>query len=343
METAVYGAGAMGTVLGAFLSGAGLRPDLISRNRDHVEALRKNGARITGGAALTVPVSALLPEEMEKRYDLIILLTKQLDNRASAERLIPFLAPGGTVLTLQNGIPEPGLAGVLGEDRVMGGIAVWGAGLAGPGAAELTSARESMRFGIGVPWKGPAAEVLKPRLPEIKALLERVCPVTIEENFMGLRWSKLLVNAAFSGLSALTGWTFGRVAGDRRGRELALRIIGECVAVCRAAGETIAPVRGGLRAEAFFSGPLARFAAGFVLPLAVRKHARIRSGMIADLDRGRRTEVDAINGVVCDWGLKYGAAAPVNRRVVELVHALERGERSRGPENLDLLRREVRR
>jgi 2-dehydropantoate 2-reductase len=301
-----------------------------------VEALRKNGAHVTGRAEFTVPARALPPEEMEKKYGLVILLTKQQENRAAAEQIAPFLEDGGVVLTLQNGIPETGLAEALGEERVMGGIAVGGASLAGPGTVELTSKPESRSIGIGIPWSGPAAALLKKRLPEIKTLLENICPVRIEENFTGLRWSKLLVNAAFSGLSALTGWNFGRIAKDRRGRNYAVRVIGECVDVCRAAGVVLPPVQG-IRIERFFPGFLPGLAARLVLPLAMKKHAAIRSGMLADLDRGRPCEIDGINGVVCAWGKKYGAAVPVNERITELVHSIERGERKYCAENLALL------
>jgi 2-dehydropantoate 2-reductase len=337
VETAVYGAGALGTMLGAFFSRAGIQADLISRNREHIEALRKHGARITGRAAFTVPVRALIPEDMKKKYGLVILLTKQRENRAAAEQIMPFLEDGGIVLTLQNGIPETGLAEILGEARVMGGIAVGGASLAGPGVVELTSAPESRRLGIGIPWEGESAAALKARLPEVKALLEHICPVAIEDNFTGLRWSKLLINAAFSGLSALTGWNFGAIAADRAGGKWAVRIIGECAAVCRAANVTLPPVQG-IRIETFFSGVLPGFAARCILPLAMRKHAAIKSGMLSDLSRGRPCEIDGINGTVCDWGNRYGVRVPVNERVRELVHSIERGERASCPENLALLR-----
>jgi 2-dehydropantoate 2-reductase len=336
METAIYGAGAMGTMLGAYLGKAGIQADLISRNKAHVEALRKNGARITGCAEFTAPVRALLPEEMEKKYGLVILLTKQQDNRAAVEEFKPFLAQDGAVLTLQNGIPETGLAALLGEERVLGGIAVGGAALTGPGTAELTSKPESRKIGIGIPWTGPAATALKERLPEIKALLENACPVTIEDNFIGLRWSKLLINAAFSGLSAVTGWNFGHIAKDREAREWALRIIGECVDVCRAAEVKIAPVNG-LPVEKFFTGSFSHLLAGIILPIAMKKHANIRSGMLSDLDKGRACDIDGINGVVCVWGEKYNVTVPVNSRVTEIVHSIERGELKYRPENLALL------
>ena len=80
MKTAIYGAGSLGTVLGAYLAKAGVDVDLITRNREHVEALNRDGAKIIGTVNMTVPVHALTPDEMTEKYELIILLTKQLDN-----------------------------------------------------------------------------------------------------------------------------------------------------------------------------------------------------------------------------------------------------------------------
>jgi len=81
MRSAIYGAGSLGTVLGAYLTRNGVEIDLINRNKAHVEALRQNGAHITGTVDLSVPVHALLPEEMTGKYDIIFLMTKQLNNR----------------------------------------------------------------------------------------------------------------------------------------------------------------------------------------------------------------------------------------------------------------------
>ncbi|MDR2552284.1 MAG: ketopantoate reductase family protein [Treponema sp.] len=339
MKTAVYGAGAMGTVLGAYLARAGVEADLVSRNGDHVAALQKGGARIRGWAAFSVPVRAIPPEEMEGRYGLVILLVKQQDNQAAVERITPFLAPEGVVLTLQNGIPETALAETLGEERVLGGIAIWGAALGEPGTAELTSDPRGMSFSIGVPWSGPAAAVLERRIPGVKALLETVCPVTVETNFTGLRWSKLLVNAAFSGLSAVSGMSFGEIARGRKSRNCALGIIGECIGVCRAAGVRLPAVQG-RDIEKLLDprgGLWSALRARILLPLAVRNHRRIKSGMLGDLDRGRKTEIDAINGEVSRWGTKYAVPVPLNNAVVDLVHAIERGERRRSPEHFALL------
>ncbi len=139
MRCAIYGAGAMGTVLGAFIARAGRQIDLINRNEKHIAALREKGATICGTVQFTQPVRALLPAEMEGKYDIILLMTKQRQNEEIVRFLQPFLADDGALCTCQNGLPEPRLAEVLGADRVLGCAIAWGATFRGEGVSELTS------------------------------------------------------------------------------------------------------------------------------------------------------------------------------------------------------------
>ena len=78
MKACIYGAGSLGTVLGAYITKNGGQIDLINRNKAHVAALKKDGAKVVGTVDMTVPVTALTPNEMTEKYDLIILMTKQL-------------------------------------------------------------------------------------------------------------------------------------------------------------------------------------------------------------------------------------------------------------------------
>ena len=88
MRCAIYGAGSLGTILGAYLTKNGVSIDLINRNRKHVDALKAAGARISGTVEMTVPVNALLPEEMTGKYDVIFLMTKlSVRNGLSVSRL----------------------------------------------------------------------------------------------------------------------------------------------------------------------------------------------------------------------------------------------------------------
>ena len=122
---AIYGAGSLGTVLGAYITKNGGEVDLINRNKAHVAILNEKGARITGTVEMTVPVKAITPEEMTEKYDVIVLLTKQLHNKEVVTMLKDYLSEKGVIVTLQNGIPEPGIAEIIGEEHTMGCAVEW--------------------------------------------------------------------------------------------------------------------------------------------------------------------------------------------------------------------------
>ena len=106
MRYAIYGAGSLGTVLGAYIARTGTPIDLINRNKAHVKALKEQGAVITGTVQMKVPVTALLPEEMTGRYDIILLMTKQLQNRETVAFLNPRRVDRKNVGKVHNGVVE---------------------------------------------------------------------------------------------------------------------------------------------------------------------------------------------------------------------------------------------
>lgn len=329
---AIYGAGSLGTVLGAYITKNGGTIDLINRNKAHVEALKTNGATITGTVAMTVPVTALTPDEMTGEYDVILLLTKQLLNREVVTFLKDYLAADGVIVTLQNGLPEPEIADIVGSHRTMGCVVEWGATLSAPGVCTLTSEPESLSFHMGK-MDGISDE----KFAEVKALLELMCPVHEEENLIGARWSKLLINATFSGLGTVVGGVFGDVSENKDARKVAVRCMKECIDVGRAAGATFAPVQGkNITALFYYKGAVKRAIATALIPIAMKKHRNIEPSMLQDLKKQKPCEIDAINGVVCAWGRKCGVPTPINDKIVEIVKACERGERTPNAANIRL-------
>lgn len=330
MRIAIYGAGSLGTIMGAYLTKAGIPVEMINRNKKHVEALKKNGAVVTGTVSMQVPVTAYLPEEMSGTYDIIFLMTKQLDNAATVTRLKEYLGRDGIICTLQNGLPEPEIAKIVGESRVMGCTVAWGATLKEPGVSELTSEPDSLSFGLG-----KMDQVPEKKMEEVKEILEHMCPVEVEENFMGVRFSKLLINAAFSGMSAVLGCTFGEAAQDKRSRVCVQNLMKECMDVAEAAGIRIAPIQGKDVVRLLnYNNPVKKKISFLLIPIAIKKHAKLKASMLQDLEKGKPCEVDAINGVVCQFGKKYHVATPYNDKVVEIIHGMEVGKGKPGFENL---------
>ncbi|MBO5595676.1 MAG: 2-dehydropantoate 2-reductase [Bacteroidales bacterium] len=330
MRAAIYGAGSLGTILGAYITKKGGKIDLINRNVKHVEALQKNGAQVTGTVNFTQPVTAYTPDKMSGLYDIIFLLTKQQQNAEVVTFLKDYLAPDGAIVTLQNGLPEQGIADIVGEERVLGCTVAWGATLLEPGVSELTSSPDSLTFSLGSIGTKP-----NKHLPEVKRLLEMMGPVTVEPNFVGTRWSKLLINSAFSGMSTVLGCTFGEAAANKTSRRIVLALIKECIDVCAQGGIKIEPVQGKDAVKLLdYHGPIKKQLSLFILPIAIKKHAKLKASMLQDIEKGKRTEVDAINGAIAAYGRKIGFPTPMNEKVTAIIHRIEQGELKPSFDNL---------
>ena len=340
LKVAVYGAGAMGTVLGAFLTLGGVDVHLISRNQSHVQALKDGGATVecvADGKTLTTKVVALLPEEMTEKYDVVFLMTKQRENAKILAFLKERLSADGIVCTTQNGLPELSVAESIGQARTYGGVASWGANFLGDGKAELTSNLSAMSIVVG------GYKNTNEKTPVLREILSSVCSVCGNENFVqttenlaGARWAKLSINAAFSGLSTVTGLSFGEIAKNRKTKRLALKILRESYATAEADGVTVEKMQGhDLKKLLCKKGPFGRAFALSVLPLVMKNHKKLLSGMLKDVQNGKKCEIDYIDGIVCEVAKKNGLETPTTQTVVEIVHGIENGLYEITPKNTE--------
>lgn len=308
MRICIYGAGAMGTSLGSLLQNADIPCTLVTRNQGHVAALKDAG------------MNALHPEEMTGEFDLIFLSTKQKENARIAAFLSEYLTSDGALVSVQNGLPEEGLAAVLGEERVYGCALSWGAELIENGKVKVTS-ESGYHFALGAYGSGA-------RLQEIAALLSRVGEVTVGK-LAEIRFAKLATNASMSTLSAISGLRFGEIA--KKYRRQALALIKETFAVARACGCEKLPLNGHDLFKVFG-------AFGWItLPIAMKKYQDTRSGMLKDLEARRRCDIDFVAGAVVREGKKRGVQAPKLERAVALVHEIENGFAEIAPESILLL------
>lgn len=331
MRIAIYGAGSLGTVLGAYLSKAGIDVDLFSRNKEHILALKDKGAHIIGTVDFTQPVKAFFPQEMQGKYDLIFLMTKQLNNKEVVTFLKEHLSENGDICTMQNGFPEISVSEIIGEEHTIGCSVAWGATLIGKGVSELTSSPDSTSFGLGR-MNGEQDS----RLLACKQILEKMCPVVLETNFSGMRFSKILINSAFSGMSAVLGTTFGEASKNRKSRVCIQNIIKECIDVSRANDIQIEPIQGKDVVKLLDYKNIVKKKISFLLiPLCIKKHAGLKASMLQDLEKGKKCEVDSINGVVVSFGRKKNIPTPYNDKVVQVIHEIEEGKRKPSFDNLE--------
>ncbi len=330
---ALVGAGSLGLVLGAYISKSGRQIDLIDSDQAHVDALNLNGARIIGTSEFTVPVHGITPEQMEGSYDLILYLVKQTADEIALPQIAEHMHEKSILCTLQNGLPEPGLVERFGLERVMGATVGWGATLVGPGVSQVTSTEPTRHFVLGRP-----DGVIDDLVYRVRAVLEQMCRTEITNNLMGIRWCKLGINALFSGLSAGLGSTYGVIMENDRFLGYAAAMGKELADVARANGVTLA-----VDAGMDFAGEL-YYEDEAELPRVLARYRRLLDGqqqleasMLQDIRKGRRCEVDAINGMVSYYGKRAGIPTPKTDALIRLIKEAEAGVRVPSPENFALL------
>ncbi|MBA2713475.1 MAG: ketopantoate reductase family protein, partial [Rubrobacteraceae bacterium] len=227
-----------------------------------------------------------------------------------------------TFVSLGNGLVQDRIAAIVGGDNLVVGTVEWGATNLGAGQLAQTTRAP---FVIGEP-DGATRE----RTHLLAQTLGTVADVRITDNIGGQVWSKLLVNSAFSGLGAVSGLLYREVIADPAGREAALAVWREGYDVGMAQGIALDEVLGVPADSLVVRGSDDRQKAGEALEVAMGYAGATKASMLQDLERGAKTEVDVINGGVVERGREYGVEAPLNEHVVELMHAMERGERRPG-------------
>lgn len=322
MKIGILGCGAMGTVMGAYMTKNGLDVELIDSYKEHVDVLNKNGAHIIGSVDMIVPVKAVTPEEMKGIYDLIFLFTKQTANDTVLKNLLPHLNEKSTVCTLQNGVPEHFVAGYVGEERTLGGTVLWGATFVKPGVSELTQdiTKNDHLFEIGA-IDGTIGE----RVNNAAEILEYMGRAKITDTLMASRWGKLINNACMSGMSAACGATFGEILQNEKSRACLSYLAREVKRCCEAEGYKMPillneqlPYSCDIKDQEMFDTNQRMFLEMY------KDMYTAKASMLQDLEKEKKTEVLMINGYVSSTGDKYNIDTPFNDTVVEIVTKIEK-------------------
>ncbi len=324
----VVGCGGIGGIIAAHLLEQGHSVDILSSNPEITAAVNTRGMVVQGdsspGTVRGIAFSSV-PKDSEP-YDYILLATQPPQVESATREVAPFLAPQGTAVVLQNGLCELRIAEIVGSDRTIGGVVAFGASMIEPGVFDRTSGGGFVL--------GHLDGRIDESLEVLARALESVGPVSITQNLAGARWSKLAMNAAISSLGTVGGDRLGPLMRHRFARRLGLEVVSETVAVARAKGVRLEKVAGTVDLEWLAltdserrAGGSASLVAkhGLLLALGAR-YRRLRSSMLAAIERGRPPSVDFLNGEVVSHGERHGIPTPVNREVQRTIHASSRGE-----------------
>lgn len=319
MRICIIGAGAMGSLYGAMLARGGAEIVLYDSWREHVETVRRDGLRLSGITGdFTVQVEATTDAEALGKRDLCICQVNAYATTEAAKVAASVLGDEGYCLTLQNGVGNiEKLMAVLGRDRVMGGLSYHSAAMGGPGHSIHTHA--------GPTWLGELDGSRTPCLEALAALLVRSgFQPTLVDDIQGFIWGKFIHNCSINPICAVAGIRVGEIPTNDAADEFQTRVIEEALAIIRAKGIRVPE-----------ADPLG----------AIKKFCKVKfnkPSMMQHVESGKRTEIDALNGVIVDEGRKLGIPTPFNEALTLMVHAIDARNTAHagGPIDFDALEAE---
>ena len=313
---AVIGAGAIGSTLGALLHRAGQNIVLIGRPA-HIAAIRQDGLRVDGEMGdFMAPVEAT--ETLNFRPDLALLTVKAQDVVAAVKANQAFLNDV-PVVTFQNGIRSDDLvASILPPEQILSAVVLMNVTYLLPGKVTVVYQGKLI---LGRPFGSRDG-----KLEDVAHILNQAVPTRVTDNIQGAHWLKLIVNLN-NALPAITNYTMSQVYANASLCNLAVGLMREGLRVIERANirlESLPEVSVGL------TKLMKWMPSGIAGRIVAAKGRRLKTAWprlgstLQSIQRGRPTEIDYLNGEIVELGKRYGEATPLNSKIVELVHQVER-------------------
>ena len=334
---AMVGSGAVGGYVAGHMVRNGADVTLIDAWPEHVEKMNTDGLSLRGttdAESHEMPVKAInicevsnLPKEGP--IDIAFISVKSYETQFAAALIRDYLAPNGFVVSLQNAINEEAIADVVGAHRVIGCIASSiSCGLEGPALVRRH-----------VPIRGDSYTVFRAgelhgrvteRVEEVAELVGYTDSSKVTTDIWGERWTKLVINSSHNGLSACTGLGGNDMVREDGARSVNIRLTAETLRVGRALGFVVQTKKGTTAEQWYAAAEGDKKALQEIEELLFaeigNRSDSARPSMGQDMIKGRKTEIDAMNGFVCDKGAEVGIPTPMNAAMVDLVKRCERGE-----------------
>ncbi|MFQ6050809.1 MAG: ketopantoate reductase family protein [Candidatus Hydrothermarchaeota archaeon] len=302
MNILIMGAGALGSVFGGFLSRTN---DVVLVGRDpHIEAINRKGLRISGiWGEHTFNVKAYTDTSGIESQDIVFITTKAYDTRKALEQILPLLSEESIVISMQNGIGnEEVIEALVGRRRTMGGMAIFGARIVSPGHVEVTVYASECLVG-SLNGDAKKSEMVA------RLISEAGIPAKPSDDIIREKWMKAFYNIALNPLSAILKVPYGML-GENEGTLAIMRsMLEESFQVARAEGINLR-----FTAEEYFR---------YLIEKQLPPTAKHKSSMLQDIERGKRTEIDYLNGFIVKLGKKHGISTPVNETITNILKTME--------------------
>jgi 2-dehydropantoate 2-reductase len=327
---AFLGTGAQGASIAADFALAGLDVTFIDQWPDHIEAIRKNGITVNlPERQINAKVPALhlcQIAEVKVPFDLVFLVVKAYDTKWACEMIKPVLANDALLVGLQNGMTHEDIANIVGRERTIGAVIEIASNMWVPGVTNRQNDHDESWFALGA-----LDSKTQPRVEAVAKLLRNSGRVEVMDDIRSAKWMKLVVNAAELIPSAILNMPLNDAA-RYPGMLEVMRLAGyEAMQAAQADGAKIIPIIGmppittnhpERYVDQIFDEVLKTFSKPDTLVTSLQ-----------DWRKGRRAEVQEVNGWVVDILKAHGQDAPMNRKVVELGFEIEAGKREASPEN----------
>lgn len=301
MKVVIVGPGAMGCLFAGLLRKAGHDVWILDKSKDRAEIIERNGIQLEGiGGKRVIRLKATINPNDIGAADLVFIWVKAYDTRSAINSVYPVISPETLVISLQNGLGNlEAIADSVGIERVIGGITSHGATRLEIGKVRHAGKGDTV---IGRMDKKGDGDMCKLARLLSKADIE----THISDDIFNAIWSKLIINAAINPLTAITSLKNGRLLDFDETRRLLDLVTAEAEKIAQMAGISLAypDIKGKVYA-------------------VCEATAQNTSSMLQDVLRGRRTEIDAINGAIVQKARELKTDAPVNEVLMCLVKMLE--------------------
>ena len=331
---AFLGTGAQGASIAADFTLAGLDVTFIDQWPDHIEAIRRNGITVN---LPTRTINARPPAlhlcqvaEIKEPFDVVFLVMKAYDTKWACELIKPVLAPDGLVVGLQNGMTHEDIGAIVGRERTIGAVIEIASNMWVPGITNRQNDHDESWFALGA--LDPRTQG---RVEAVAKLLRTAGRVEVMEDIRSAKWMKLVVNAAELIPSAIINMPLNTAA-RAPGMLQVMRQAGyEAMQAALEDGAKIIPIIGMPPVTTNHPERYVDQIFEEVLKTFSREDTLVTS--LQDWRKGRRAEVQEVNGWVIDILRAHGKTAPMNEKVVELAFEIESGRRDAHPDNATLM------